>query len=46
MLNQSFTNIQLDYMFILGLREFNEVNEKTTFAVDEALLQTGKTIMQ
>ena len=29
--NQNITNIQLDDMFTSGLKEFEEVNEKTNF---------------
>ena len=35
--NQNITNIQLDYMFTTGLKEFEEVNEKTNSSIDEAL---------
>ena len=39
--NQNFTNIQLDVMST-GLREFKEVNKKTTSADQGALLKTRK----
>ena len=33
-------------MFTTGLKEFGEVNEKTTSAVGEALIKNKKTIVQ
>ena len=33
-------------MFTTGLREFKEVKEETTSAVDEALIKNKKTIVQ
>ena len=33
-------------MFTQGLKNFKEVSEKTTSAVDEALLQTRKIVVQ
>ena len=33
-------------MFTTGLKEFKEFNKNTTSAVDEALLQTRKTIVK
>ena len=44
--NQTLAKIQLDGMFTTGLREFKEVNEKTTSAVDEALIKSKKTTVQ
>ena len=44
--NQSITNIHLDDMIATGLKEFNEINNKTNSTVDEALLKNKKTIVQ
>ena len=41
--NQNITNIQLDDMFITGLKEFQEVKEMTNSFIDEALLKNKKT---
>ena len=43
--NQNISNIRLDDMFTTDLREFKEVNEKTSSAIDEALVQSRKTII-
>ena len=43
--NQNISNIRLGDIFTTGLREFKEVNEKTSSAIDEALVQTRKTII-
>ena len=40
------TNIQLDEMFTTWLKEFKEVNEKTNYFIDEALLKNKATIVQ
>ena len=45
-LNQSITNIHLDDMIATGLKEYNEINNKTNSTVDEALLKNKKTIVQ
>ena len=44
--NQNITNIQLDDMFTTRLKEFKEVNKKTNFFIDEALLKNKKRIVQ
>ena len=44
--NQSITNIQLDELFTTGLKQFKEVNKKTNFFIDEALLNNKRTIVQ
>ena len=44
--NQNIINIHLDDMFTTGLKDFREVNKKTTSAVDEALIKNKKTIVQ
>ena len=44
--NQNITNIKLDEMFTTGLKEFKEVNKKTNFFIDEALLKIKRTIVQ
>ena len=44
--NQNITNIQLDEMFITGLKQFKEVNKKTNSFIDEALLKNKRTIVQ
>ena len=44
--NQNLANIQLDDMFSTGLNKFIEVYEKTTSAVDKALIKNKKTIVQ
>ena len=44
--NQNITNIQLDEIFTTGLKEFKEVNKKTNFFIDEALLKNKRTIVQ
>ena len=33
-------------MFTTGLKEFKEINKKTNFAVDEALIKNKRTIVQ
>ena len=44
--NQNITNIQLDDMFTMGLKEFKEINKKDYFAVDEAPIKNKRTIVQ
>ena len=46
MFNQNITNIQQDEMFTTGLKKFKEVNKKTVFFIDEALLKNKRTIVQ
>ena len=43
--NENITNIQLFDMFTTGLKEFKEINKKTNFAVDEALIKNKRTIV-
>ena len=43
--NQNITNIQLDDMFTMGLKEFKEIDKKTNSAV-EALVKNKRTIVQ
>ena len=42
----NITNIHLDDMFTTGLRWFKEVNKKTNYFRDEALIKNKKTIVQ
>ena len=44
--NQNITNIHLADMFTTGLKEFNEINEKTNSSVVESFLKKKKTIVQ
>ena len=44
--NQNITNIQLDETFTTGLKEFKEVNKKSIYFIDEALLKNKRTIVQ
>ena len=43
---QNLTNIRQDDLFTTGLKEFKEFNWKTSSAIDEAILQTRKTLIQ
>ena len=42
--NLNLTNVQLDDIFTTGRKNFQVVEERTCSEVDEALLQTRKTI--